>query len=339
MQLGNRKETVVVKMKKRCLIMMTSYNGEKYISEQINTIINQTYKNWQLIIQDDGSTDKTLDIINKYVKTDSRISLYKNNDNHGAYCNFHSLIKKCKKLEPYDYYMFADHDDAWMTNKMQKMIAFCEKKSNKNIPTLVYADMKMTDENGVITDESFNKALGITYKNSVSTFFSQDVYGCNTFLNYKLFEMVPSIDTNDKMCKRIPHDAYFMKFAALKGKLLYLDEPLMLYRRHGNNVTSKQTYSFGIKKLFKRLLSIDNLAKSHESTYSHSLFTIKKMRTISLEPNERQLIDEVERCIKKGGFSSLKFFIQNKVYCGKRIKTISRGFILFTGLYKKYLVE
>ena len=82
---------------KTVLILMVSYNGEKYIKKQIDSIINQTYSNWKLIIQDDGSSDKTIEIIEKYTLEDNRIQLKKNTTQyHGAFEKLHVLINYAK---------------------------------------------------------------------------------------------------------------------------------------------------------------------------------------------------------------------------------------------------
>ena len=86
------------------LIMMATYNGEKYIAKQLDTIINQTYTNWELIIRDDISTDNTLSIIKDYAKKDNRIKyILSNSQKHGAYYNFFGLINYVKKIKKYDF--------------------------------------------------------------------------------------------------------------------------------------------------------------------------------------------------------------------------------------------
>ena len=97
-------------------ILMATYNGEKYIGEQINSIINQTYTNWNLLIRDDGSKDKTLNIIKKYEKMDNRIILIRDNkDNLGFVKNFEELLK----ISSSELIMFSDQDDVWKKDKIK----------------------------------------------------------------------------------------------------------------------------------------------------------------------------------------------------------------------------
>ena len=111
-------------------ILMATYNGEKYIGEQINSIINQTYTNWNLLIRDDGSKDKTLNIIKKYEKMDNRIILIRDNkDNLGFVKNFEELLKKSRT----EFVMFSDQDDYWLENKIEKYVEVIEKLDKKKV--------------------------------------------------------------------------------------------------------------------------------------------------------------------------------------------------------------
>ena len=110
-------------MEKKVLIMLATYNGERFIEQQIESILKQTYTNFHLAIQDDGSTDATLDIIKKYSQKDKRIEILKNESKyHGPFYNFHCLANKFKQREKYDFYMFCDQDDLWDQNKIEKYI-------------------------------------------------------------------------------------------------------------------------------------------------------------------------------------------------------------------------
>ena len=97
-------------------ILMATYNGEKYIVEQIDSIINQTYKNWNLLIRDDNSTDRTLEIIKNYQKKDARIRILDNNKvNLGIVKNFEKLLK----ISESELIMFSDQDDIWKKGKIK----------------------------------------------------------------------------------------------------------------------------------------------------------------------------------------------------------------------------
>ena len=128
-------------MKNTVMIMMATYNGEHYLRKQLESIQNQTWSEWQLYIQDDGSTDGTYSILQEYADADPRIHIRRNPEKiHGSFTNFHILSNYCKTLKKCAYYCFADQDDVWFPKKLETMIiAFRGIPSDK--AALVYADM------------------------------------------------------------------------------------------------------------------------------------------------------------------------------------------------------
>ena len=320
------------------LIMMASYNGEKYIYQQIESILRQTYKNFLLIIQDDNSTDNTVDIIKSFIALDSRVVLWHNNGKHGAYENFHSLINKCKKMNSFDYYMFSDHDDIWNENKIEVLVKELEKIDISGLPLMAYADMCIIDENNNITQNSVNAIFNLEYKNKWSTLYNHVIYGCNAIMNKKLFELVPCVDINEEICHILCHDNYYGKFAAFFGNLIYINKSLMKYRRYSSNVTAGHDYSYGLKKIIMRVKSLDSLAETHARTYSQSLYTIKKIKQKNLNGEDYKLLEQLENSIKKGGILALFFAVKFRISCGILSRTISRYFILFSKLYIKYII-
>lgn len=320
--------------------MMATYNGEKYIEEQIESIINQTYENWKLIIQDDGSEDKTVQIINYFCKKDSRITFRKNDTSvHGAFSNFHSLINYCKTLEKYDYYMFSDQDDIWFNNKIEFFVDYFHKESKESIPFFCYADLSLIDGDGKKINDSLNSIWKIDGKNRVSLFFSHKVYGCNMMINEKLFRIVPELDINNININIMSHDNYYAKFAAVFGGFAYLNVSLMDYRRHDNNETANQKFTVDFKRLLYRVSHINDLAKKHANIYNQTLVTIAMLKKKKLNNKQRKFIDVMETVIKTGGFKALKFCSANKVLWGNRIENISRKLILTLGIYRKYLID
>lgn len=318
------------------LIMMTSYNGEKYIRKQIESIVNQTYKNWILLIQDDSSSDRTVSIINEYVKADDRIKVLTNKGKRGVYNNFHSLINKCKKYD-FDFYMFSDHDDIWYVDKIRYMINFFQDNTVGGIPTMIYGDMEIINGQGKITGKRVNELLKLEYKSRFDPFYNHTVFGCNCMMNKELFVIVPAVDIDSKITPILCHDNYYAKYATMFGRLIYMDKVLMYYRRYGDNVTAKHDYSNGLKKILYRLTKIDSLAKDHARTYSQSIFTINCMLKNDTN-NELAHLEEIKRSLIIGGCTASKCFIKYKISCGFKIRTFSRLIILFIGIYKKYLL-
>lgn len=325
-------------MNESVLIMMASYNGEKYIGEQIESIISQDYPNWHLVIQDDGSLDNTSIIAKKYCELDSRIEFCVNNSKmHGAYVNFHGLANRCKVEKKYNYYMFADQDDIWLQNKLTKLITYMDTNSKSGTATLCYADMEVINDKDECMVASINDVLGLKYYNPYSVFFSHNVFGCNIIMNRQLFQMVPAVDIKKESTKILSHDNLYAKYAATFGKVLYFPEQLMKYRRHSANVTSKQNYTFNIQRIIKRVLGINDLAKDHALTYNQSLIAIQMMKE-QADNEEWNFLQDIQNTITRGGMTYFKYFMAHHITWGKKVKTLSRSFILLTGVYKKYLL-
>lgn len=316
------------------LILMAVYNGEKYIEEQIESIRNQDFTNWHLTIQDDGSTDDTIRIVKEYCSQDSRIELiFNEGGKHGVYYNFHSLANKYKSSVRYDYYMFSDQDDIWLSSKITNMISCFD----TSMPQLCYADMKIVDSGGDVVSDSINNLLGLKYINRYSVFFSHNVFGCNLMMNQKLFFSVPEIDIDCDRTKILSHDNMYTKFAAVLGKVDYYPEVTMLYRRHGANVTSKQKYSFGIKRIISRVSKISQLAQDHALTYNQSLLTIDILK--KNDCTDISFLDEIETTIRCGGIPAFIYILKKHVSWGKWVKTFSRTAVMVSGIYKKYLYQ
>ncbi len=322
-------------METKVRIMMATYNGEKYIREQIESIISQTYPNWSLIIQDDGSKDGTWAILEKYRDQDKRIFIRKSTEaKHGAYYNFHSIANQEKQSEDsFDYYMFCDQDDVWYGDKIEKMLSMISRVSDDRA-VFGYADMKIMDENGSVISESICQTEGLQFINNISLFFSHIIYGCNTIMNKKAFLAVPQIDTFDESVRILSHDNLYAKFSGLFGEVVYLPDQLMSYRRHSNNVTSKHEYGYGLKRILKRTLGIDNLSKDHAHTYNQSLLAISLYRR---EYGNHKEVDEIEKILRCGGLKAINYVNKHKVKWGNPVKDYSHRLVMISKMYIKYL--
>lgn len=312
------------------LVLMATYNSENFIRLQLESLINQTYKNWKLIVQDDKSTDATLKIIEEYSTLDTRIT-YRicPSNRHGAYANFHSLLEYAKTIEEYDFYMFSDHDDIWDSNKIEVMVDSFEGYDNR-VPKLTYGDMRLINENNLVTDSSLDALIGMHYTNKMTTMFAHKVYGCNTIFNLELLKKLPKVDFNSPDVDILSHDNFVTKVAALYGDIGYIKTPLMGYRRYSGNVTAGQSYDYGIKRIMNRIKGIDKLAEDHALIYKQTIILLHKITDLKIS-------DKILELLEKGGMSLFYFIIRNRISWGNKIKDISHIFILISGKYKKYL--
>lgn len=210
-------------------ILLASYNGEKYISEQLDSIINQTYKNWELIIRDDGSKDETVTILNKYEKKDERIKILRDDKgNLGFLKNFEELLFNAKE----EFVLFSDQDDFWLKNKLEKFVEKIRDLDEKVLskPLLVHCNSLVCDEKLEIIKEKFIDSKIAKKNNSNIYFFEYIVQGSTSMVNKKMIrESLPFLKSVTL------HDRYFHLLSQFLGTRVFIDESLVKYRQHERN--------------------------------------------------------------------------------------------------------
>ena len=207
---------------------MATYNGEKYLYEQIESILNQSYKNWILLIRDDKSEDSTVSIIEEYEKRDPRIRLLRDRKgNMGFVKNFEELLKNSQE----EFIMFSDQDDYWEKDKIKNYIEILQKDEKlSQIPLLIHSNSFICDKELKIVKEKFIDSSIASEKNGNSYFFSYVVQGSTVMINRKLKEIcVPFLSSVTL------HDRYFHLISEFFGKRIFIDKSLMKYRQHMNN--------------------------------------------------------------------------------------------------------
>ena len=227
-------------------ILLATYNGEKYVKEQIESILNQTYKNIHLIISDDCSKDNTREILKQYEK-DSRIDIYYQTTNLGYIKNFEFLISKVEN----DIYMLSDQDDVWLPEKVEKSYEFLREKN----ADLVFGDLKVVNQNLEEIYPSFNDYMLLTRKinKCISAYYLNYLYncvtGCTLMSKKEYIKYFMPIPNNSKY---VVHDHWIALMISLHGKLAYIPEKYILYRQHGDNQIGTEKTSHKFKK-FKQV--------------------------------------------------------------------------------------
>lgn len=223
-------------------ILMATYNGEKYLAEQIESILQQTYCGWKLIIQDDCSTDHTPDIAEAYQKQyPEKIKFIRRETPSGsAKNNFFSMLS----LVEDDYVMFCDQDDVWLPDKIEKTyyeMVRNEQELGKETPLLVHTDLYVTDEELHILSKSLFQLQDLSAKRDklYQIAVQNIVSGCTAMLNVALLKFVVKDPRN-----AIMHDWWFAMIAAAFGKIVFLPLQTIYYRQHGaNDVGAKNAHS------------------------------------------------------------------------------------------------
>jgi len=224
-------------MNKKIDILMATYNGEKFLAQQIDSILNGTYSNFRLVICDDCSTDNTFQILKEYEERDKRIFVYQNEKNLGYIKNFEKLLR----LVENEYFMLADQDDVWYKTKIEESFKLLsEKKSD-----LIFTDLEVVDENLKTLNNSFNTLM--KYRNKIlktngynSLYLYNVVTGCTILAKSKYLKDILPLPNN----KNLIHDHYIPLVISLKGgNISYLDKPTIKYRQHTNNQVGTDRYT------------------------------------------------------------------------------------------------
>lgn len=220
-------------------ILLATYNGEKYLKEQLDSLKKQTLTDFKVLIHDDGSNDQTIKIINEFLEQDERFQLINDNIKFGnAGANFLHLLQ----FSTSEFIMFCDQDDIWLENKIEKLFNVIKDKKGINA---VYCNAYAYDGEKIIAQ----KVSLIERDNlSNSLFLNSGVQGCSLMFNRKLLELALDFPSYIYM-----HDHYITMLAVAFGKLYYIDESLMLYRQHTSNVTGNVPIT--ILDRFKTLVS------------------------------------------------------------------------------------
>lgn len=224
-------------------ILLSTYNGEKYLEQQLNSIISQTFKDFKLYVRDDGSTDRTLEILNSYASKYPNIIICKDDKNNvGASKSFMSLLGKVEA----DYYMFCDQDDVWFESKIQTSLSIIKSEEARsfNIPLLIHTDLIVVDENLNILKSSLwnNNKLYPNKYNSEYLKVVNVVTGCTCLFNRLARDIAIRIK-----CEIIMHDFWLsICVDSAGGKIISLPFPSIYYRQHQNNVigASKNNHLF-----------------------------------------------------------------------------------------------
>lgn len=208
----------------KVLIIMATYNGEKYLQEQIESILNQEKVSVFLLVRDDGSEDKTCRILNNYQK-EGKLEWYK-----GAHLNvargYFDLMKRAASYDV-DYIAFSDQDDVWDQDKLYVAVQTLE-KLNKSIPALYYCGQRLVDSNlNPIAVHELNRQ-----RNMKTRFILSDFAGCTGVFNKNLLNEVIKYEPGYMLM----HDTWILKICLALGGIVVVDSSChMDYRQHGSN--------------------------------------------------------------------------------------------------------
>jgi len=304
-------------------IPILTYNGERYLREQLDSIYAQTYKNIEVIAYDDGSTDNTIKILKEY-KLTKGLHLYLQKNNVGLIQNTADALQKCTG----NYIAIADQDDIWKPNKLERLL------DNIQDNTLIFSDSTTIDEdNNILQENYFSQTANlISSSNSLNYIFGSGISAHAMLFKSDLLPFIFPIPQVG-----IYPDWWIIFVASNNGKIKFLQDSLVLYRRHTTQATKtcikkptpffqrliireKRVYE-DRAKLLKRLTAFQELESINSHTKDFLTLLIYKLKKFDSCFYNKSL----ETLLLKHSTELYKVFLMNKKETYKQIKRLSRG--------------
>jgi len=256
-------------------VLLASYNGQPYLSAQLESIFQQITPGWHVYIRDDLSSDNTVEAISHYFERGECVWLRDNSGRLKSLGNFSLLMQKAYEAGE-KYFFLSDQDDVWVNYKLALQMMHMQEMEHlyPGKPILVHSDLEVVDVSLNIIDASFMRYQGIRHEpsNPLHVLLAQNfVTGCTVMINRSLLDIALPIPEHVVM-----HDWWLALCAAVFGHIGYIDEPLVKYRQHGNNEVGakhladflnpvsgkwKQRWKEGRDNLFQSMKQAQALAK------------------------------------------------------------------------------
>ncbi len=309
-------------------IALASFNGEKYIEQQIKSIQDSSEKNWTLIIGDDGSTDKTLDIIKELQFDDPRIILLEaTEDSPIGYCQNFNRILGFIKQQKFDIFLLSDQDDYWHSKKLSFQL---KKISKCQGPQLIYSDLEIVDEflqqkcSSYFNFHNINSRKGreINY-----LLMENCISGCTIMGNRQLLEIaLPFPDTLHN------HDWWLALIASCTGNIQYINQSLIKYRQHANNVIGGQSIGW---QFWNFGLPINEILTKHKIQFQNQLDALlilqQRLNDCSIKSNNFLILNKyIDICMNNK--STIIKIIQLYIHSFRMHRSI-RWVVLVNNLY------
>lgn len=286
-------------------ILLATYNGAKFIREQLESIVLQDYENWVVRACDDASSDDTYNILMEYqTKYPNKFVVERNEKGTGsAKNNFMNLIKGSNS----DYIMCCDQDDVWLPNKISLTIQKMKETEENDLPVLVHTDLKVVDQELNVLSESFfaysqlNKDFN--YRDAL---IQNSVTGCTLMMNRPLISLMRKVTDVESI---LMHDWLAALLATAVGKVAFVDCPTMLYRQHSVNSVGAKPYGLSLfvskvknnairKSLLDTTVQAGEISKTYRDELGNELY---------------QLTYAYSELFTKGKLYRINFYIKNKV--------------------------
>lgn len=300
----------------RVLVLMSTFNGEKYLAQQIDSILSQKDCNVSLLVRDDGSKDSTQEILNFY-QEQGKLVWYNGENLRSAKSFIHLLVHADKR---FDFYSFADQDDVWKNNKLSTAINGI---GIQEIPTIWCSNSEIVDKNLNSLGENVNRF--IPEYSLIGVLVGGGVQGATMVFNRALAKHFWNKEIPEKVTM---HDYYVASVClAIGGKIIYDKNSYMLYRQHDDNVlgikknllsTINNRLSIALNK--KNMFDISFIAKEIMTEYEN-IIPVQNKELLELVCNYKKSITNRIKLQKIQGIGNgrhnIRFFLRIGILAGK----------------------
>lgn len=319
-------------------ICLSCFNGQEYLSQQIDSILVQSVTDWQLFIRDDGSSDNSPLIIKEYEKMDSRIH-FVNSDNTGPSKETLHLLKQADKdhLSPKkikairihrsfyeltksvnaDFYFFSDQDDIWKKNKLSLFLAVADKK-NQNVPAMYYSDLSVVANDLNVIKESMHQEGQTLLENLVGN----EVIGCATMFNKALADNW--IYDYNGLYNSL-HDSYLALLSLSIGELIFIRESTVYYRQHENNVIGDKKKSNWAADFWDMIINSQTRADYISKSFSTSSL---------LDATNHNTLEDFANLSKKSFKQRYKLLTEYPYKRSSKVQTTLLRLLLLSNIFK-----
>lgn len=230
-------------------ILLATFNGERFLSDQLRSIEQQSYRAWRVVARDDGSTDATRAILADFRRRHSAMAVLVEDDacRLGPLGNFHRLLQRSQA----PYALFCDQDDVWRTDKIERLLELARAQENPDVPVLAHSDLEVVDGNLRPLGRSFWRYQHIdpAHCRWPELVVQNVVTGCACLINSALRRAALPIPP-----EAIMHDWWLALVAATSGEIRWTHETTMQYRQHGRNDTGAKEW--GPAQVFRQAVEV-----------------------------------------------------------------------------------
>ncbi len=293
-------------------ILLATYNGESFLKELLESIVAQSYTDWRLIVCDDLSSDKTLQILEDFSQNfePGRVIIEKNSSGiaKGATKNFIDLIKKSSAK----YMMCCDQDDVWHSDKIEKSMnemLRLEKIYGNDVPLMIHTDLNVVDKDLNLVSPSLQRYMNLRTENALNyELIQNNITGCTTLFNQKLKFYIDMLENTEKI---IMYDHCLALICMIFGYTKYVDIPTVDYRQHGKNTLgalNTKNFSYMFTKLRD---GNNNFRKEMLDSYKQAEYLLEVYGQYIKDKSKFNLIKKYSELYKYGKFKRLFYIFKN----------------------------